>query len=636
LKFSKTDITIGRIQSSAATERKDGLADLEHIFRHNKNSSALERLKDKTWHSIFDALLECTTIERSYYLKSNASQRTKSTAITRLEACGKALRTTVTAGVRKIRAKTVKALLDHILQILPTPAGYYCEGLSHDYVKCLSIICEYQPHVEHLRKTWYGVVDFCTAGVALLQDPELEPSPMHNSNGSSSLRTLTVSMARRSRDGTPQPARVQRSSAFRTELDDLILCLYHLTRATNAPVAERASPILTALVQYLHVSDSVRIGHHSAFAAINSVLFKIGASSFDVTHTTLLEVYPLIKELWQSKSTSLRDEMLITLILTRNHISSILSQPDGAGLAMHIENLLETLQADYGRRLQRDQLQLKDIHLVWKSYSGRTSFLDFPTLQLRGRNIQSESHWSVLYLMAYYVHVLDMRKNKSDERSNQDENEDARKRRRRSSLLEDVICQTSIGFAPSKICALQILVFHSFVSLASPSKIREIIDAVTPMIADQHGPTASWAMIAVARYELIARNTSLLLSLCSFSIQKTARNTDLSSVWVNVFNLAARKVATASTCRAASHLMNVLLNLNIVRYLSVATVVETILSSVELHGPASFGDSSAFLWITFMKAKAAENPSASAALSDRILRWLFGKWIPSEYENMWY
>lgn len=37
-----------------------------------------------------------------------------------------------------------------------------------------------------------------------------------------------------------------------------------------------------------------------------------------------------------------------------------------------------------------------------------------------------------------------------------------------------------------------------------------------------------------------------------------------------------------------------------------------------------------------MKAKAAENPSASAVISERILRWVFGRWIPSEYGYLLY
>jgi len=105
----------------------------------------------------------------------------------------------------------------------------------------------------------------------------------------------------------------------------------------------------------------------------------------------------------------------------------------------------------------------------------------------------------------------------------------------------------------------------------------------------------------------------------------------MSSMWLDLFGLASRKVATPSTCRAASLLLNVLLKLKVVSYLSVAAIVETMLSSVDLHGPAAFCDSSASLWITFMKAKATENPSASSGLSERILRWVFGKWIPSKH-----
>jgi ataxia telangiectasia mutated family protein len=429
-------------------------------------------------------------------LKSSGSTRTK--YITRLEACGKALRTAVTTGVRFIRAKTVKALLDHIVQTLPTPDGNLCEGLSQSYAKCLSVVCEYQPHVEHLRKNWSDVVDFCVDGIALLQDQATQPSSFHNSNGSSMLRTATFSMTRRSRDGTPQPARNQRPSATSTEIDELILCLHHLTRATNAPVPEKATPILTALIQYLRGSDKIRTSHHFAFAAINSVLSKIGPSSVDSTQTALFELYPLIKELWQSKSTSLRDEMIITLIMTRSHISSILSQPNRVDFALDLENLLETLQADYGRRLERDQLQLSNVHLAWKPYLGRTSFLELPALQLRGHDAQSESHWSILHLMAYYVHLLDARK-KSVGRSEQTRNDDFRKRRRHSYLLDDILRQTSSGLVPSKIFSLQMLSFHSSFNSSSPSEIREILDAIIPMLADQHGPCSSWAMIALAR-----------------------------------------------------------------------------------------------------------------------------------------
>ncbi|TID18730.1 hypothetical protein E2P81_ATG05712 [Venturia nashicola] len=623
---------LGRIQSSSKPERKDGLADLEHLFKHNKNSPTLDSLKDKTWHTIFDALFACAATERSLYLKTNASV-TKATALKRLEECGRALRTVVTAGVRKLRAKTVKALIHHIIQTLPLPGEQeFFEGFSQPYVKCLSIICEYQPHVEHLKTrsnesntgeasrqplSWQDVVEFCIDSIAMLQDQAApEPSPLPNSNGPSLLRTSTLSISRRPRDGTPQPARSQRSSAIKPELDDMVICLHHLTRATNAPVPGMAEPILSTLIQYLRASEKGRSSLHFAFAAINSVLSKVGSSSIDETHAAISELYPVIKELWQSRIPILKEEMLITLILTRNHVSNILSLPNHVNFAADVENVFEVLQADYSRRLERDQLQLNDLNLTCASEFQGSSFLVLPSFQLSVRSLHSENQWSVLHLMAYYMHLLDSNKKRTHERSDQNGLKDAKKRRRPSYMLSDIIRQVTTGINSSRISALQTISFYTSLSRLNSGEIIEILDSITPMLADQHGPTSSWAMVAIV----------------SIASQKTARDAELSTKWLNLFNLASRKVATPSTCRAASFLLSALLRLNVLSYASVASIVETMLSSVDLQGPVTFCDSSAMLWITFMKAKAAENPSASATIPERIIRWLFGRWIPSNFD----
>lgn len=460
-------------------------------------------------------MFACAATERSRYLKSNAGT-TKATALKRLEECGRALRTVVTAGVGKIRRKTVEALLHHILQTLPTPGGQnFCEGLSQSYVKCLSIVCEYQPHIEHLKPrveetvadeavrqplTWHDVVEFCTEGIAMLQDRAVpEPSPLPNSHGSSLLRTSTLSMSRKARDGTPQAARSQRSSAVFTELDDLVICLHHLTRATNAPVPELAEPILTALVQYLRISDQVRTSHHFAFAAVNAVISKVGSSSAEEIQAAVLELYPIIRNLWQSRSISLKEEMLVTLILTRNHISSILFDPEHASFAIDIESLFETLQADYSRRLERDQLQLNDLNLTWRPLSKQSSFLDLPAFRLSGRSSHSESQWSILHITAYYMHLLDSKKRTSHERSDRNGHDEARKRARPSYLLTDIVRLVSIGLISSKISALQTLSFYASLCPISRSEMKAILESATPMLADQHGPTASWAMLAIAR-----------------------------------------------------------------------------------------------------------------------------------------
>jgi hypothetical protein len=74
---TNTDYCAARIGSGSATERKDGLTDLEYLFRYNKNSHVIDSFKDKTWHIIFDALFSCAALERSAYLRTTQSQKSR-------------------------------------------------------------------------------------------------------------------------------------------------------------------------------------------------------------------------------------------------------------------------------------------------------------------------------------------------------------------------------------------------------------------------------------------------------------------------------------------------------------------------------------------------------------------------------
>jgi ataxia telangiectasia mutated family protein len=76
--------------------------------------------------------------------------------------------------------------------------------------------------------------------------------------------------------------------------------------------------------------------------------------------------------------------------------------------------------------------------------------------------------------------------------------------------------------------------------------------------------------------------------------------------------------------------MNVILKLKLVQYSSIVGVLENMLSSVDLHGPALFSDASAALWTTLIQLKASENPSSALGVSERVLQWLFNKWTPGK------
>jgi serine-protein kinase ATM len=113
-------------------------------------------------------------------------------------------------------------------------------------------------------------------------------------------------------------------------------------------------------------------------------------------------------------------------------------------------------------------------------------------------------------------------------------------------------------------------------------------------------------------------------------MQKVSNAASLSQAWLRVWQLASRAISSQSTAQAASYLLNVLLDLKLVQYHSVSQSLEYMLSMSELTGPGVLAESSAEFWVTFLRIKLSENPGSAGGTSERLLRWIFSKWSPSE------
>jgi hypothetical protein len=85
-----------------------------------------------------------------------------------------------------------------------------------------------------------------------------------------------------------------------------------------------------------------------------------------------------------------------------------------------------------------------------------------------------------------------------------------------------------------------------------------------------------------------------------------------------------------SVSRAACHLMDVLLRLNIVPFSAVSETVQSMLLSIELSGPASLTETSSSLLNTIIQERIKENPTHFNTTAERILNWLLSKWTPSK------
>lgn len=404
----------------------------------------------------------------------------------------------------------MRALIDHILETLPTSDGF-CAPLSINYLKALRIILEYQPHVEHLRefkkdssnefKEWSEVIEFCVDAISYyVGQADSGASDTPQSLGRSLLRTSLASADFSVKSAVAEPApRTPSSSRSAVQLEELVSCVRCLTKTPNAPVVKKASAIIDAIVIFLQNARSVGRAHHDAVSAINFVLARIVPQSIGITQKAIQQLLPLFKELWLSKSPTFRDEILATLILTKSHVLHMLkNSADKLELATHLEGLLQVLVLEYCRRLEREQLAVDDL-----TFSGKSSqaALCNSSFRLRSGNVQGESSWAQIELIAFYASALDSFKNphSSDADEYADQEQISAKRARVSSHLDDFLRQAVYGSGSSKLGSLHILAFMMLSAAFTVVQLETAIDRLTNLLTTEKGSVSSWAALSMAR-----------------------------------------------------------------------------------------------------------------------------------------
>ena len=74
--------------------------------------------------------------------------------------------------------------------------------------------------------------------------------------------------------------------------------------------------------------------------------------------------------------------------------------------------------------------------------------------------------------------------------------------------------------------------------------------------------------------------------------------------------------------------MALLLNFRLVRYNEIADIVDNMIASIDLNGPAECVDSASTLWSVLVLLRGRENLGTVHETSEHILRWLCSGWSP--------
>ncbi|KAI9851515.1 MAG: Serine/threonine-protein kinase tel1 [Thelocarpon superellum] len=585
---------IEKVRSERLKERNEGLVDLRHILTQSRRGDRLELLNDKAYHKVYEALFRAVAAEKSAYAKATKAN-VKSQAATRLAAAAALVRLAVEAGVRKLKQKTVKALTDHITQTLPIAGRGFCEPLCLDYLKALRALLDFAPHVEHLAaEEWQWLVEFCGEGISLHDGGSDAALPPAASNGTLS----SVSTARSSSESKPHAKMI---------VEELVVAIGQLLRAQKLPTAGTAQLILTTLLHFFR-HPQVGRAHQPALVAINATLRLIAADYLSLTEQTIRDLLPILRRLWGTRSTALKDEILIALIHAQTYLEHMIRQRDEIDLASDLEALLELLHTDYVKRLDREQLLLDDVGLdVARPVSGFHNPLHLPIMYLQSPS-RSEQAWVILHIMAVLAVLLDIRGSPSAD-------SDAPAKRRRMNPHVDDLLHGGLRLGPSpSLCSLQIVPFLMQARIFGVEELHTLTEQLMSAVRDDNSTISSWATLA--------------LSSCAF--QRAAHHGDVVSAWPRIWELAEGNANSPSTCRASCQLMEILIRAGLVTYNCIAPLGEWMTSSADARGPASLTDTAVSFWIAWLDTIWRENPKMARAASERILQWLFERWNPSK------
>ncbi|KAI4954006.1 hypothetical protein J4E91_001715 [Alternaria rosae] len=614
------------ISSSRVVDRTSGLKDLIHILKHNRGKPSLEALGNKSYLALCETLFQCLHDGRSAFFhgKTKATKAGSTAALLPLSAS--ALRHVIASGVRTIKSSTVEMIIDTIIEVLPATTGLV-EPLLEALPKTLRSLLEYQPHVERLSKEcWDAAVDFCIETLAGFFQESPAEGELQNSwstNVSSRARTPLEADFTSSRASPRLPVTKTKSTPPEhvRATEDFVHCLHHLVKASNAPLLDKADAVLAVLLKFLQQRTTRGSTGVAALAAVNAILARITLQSLELTKRTVQTLLPLLKLMWSEAI--LRDEIMISLIYTEAHIESLLTDSDDESTSSDLEGLIEMMYSDYRRRQETTAHQyLEEDYLCFRHLGparNDTHPLNTCAFSMETEHQRYEGLWSTVSTIARFSFMLDERRiSIAHDRS--DSEESFSKRIRITQLFPEYLRHVSEPRSNVKRAALQVVAFMVQEGPFDEEELQTLLEKLTSCISDENPVHSVWAMIGLA----------------GAALQQSASHLTLLPYWISAWQSASRAVTSVSISRAACHLMDVLLRLNIVPFSAVSETVQSLLLSIELSGPALLTESSSSLLTTILQERIKENPTHFSSTAERILNWLLTKWTPSLWSERTY
>ena len=622
---ASADDVSDNIRSTTAKFRKVGLEDLHHIVRHNKNNIS-HRLKDDDFLEIFEALFKIAYDVQPAFINAKTTT-TRTSAANRLSDVAGGLRSTVEASVRTLKARTVKAVLDHIMDRMFMTNGDLCDALALDYARTMREIFTYQPHVEQLiAPEWGKLAKFCTGFLNKAHEEVTEVDGADEEHFASTGGTATGLSHRSSRSTYRESGGSQGYRPItRAVAEEMVACLRLLTAAPNAPKEDSTTDRVWTIINVLKTSAISFKAHSNAFGTLNNILCWTRTEGTRATQKASSQILRLVKQLWSSKLDAAAGQMLITVLLLRPYISQAMKGPGAATLHSELSGLLRTLEHEYTNRLEKDRnaLRLEDLRLEINRGPLSKGQVGTALFTLRCTGAKGEMNWLLINILAFLKIALinaEQQQPESDGDSDGVDNDIDRRPRKRLRLedqLTSLLDATARGTPRERICALQTMTFVAQQKQLSNQQLLKIADRLALSCSDDNVNICSWAFLATA----------------SCAAQSLSSDPKLSEAWSTLWQLGARSLGNSSTCRAAAYGLSIMLASRLIGQSQSSELVHVITHTMDLGGPDQLSDSAALLLSIMMRISQQLNPATATAAADSIIGWLSTTFKPSKIED---
>lgn len=540
----------------------------------------------------------------------------------------------------KLKVKTTQAIVDHITQTLPSRDGDYVEPLFKEYIKALGGLLSHQNLVELLAAadgdSWFACVRFALECIAKQSGGVKDSSSASRASPAPGSGQSTSFGHSAGRPGT-NLVLLSTGTVEKATLTDLLQVVLSLMTPPNAPVLGVSGDVASNVVQVLQ-QRHLGIGqvHQVAFAILNRILSTVSANDTSLALDFSRDLIPLLRFWWQARSVkddamlnSVRSEILKAMFIIHPHVAALTRWSPENPVLQDVEDLLDLLWNEYSNRDAKTKLQLDDLTFATD---------ELPELSFRMRlfglrpfDMDAERKWAMIQAIALFETVVWTKGTLSAPVAEVDEEDHPRKKRRANKstrLSPKLHCADK----EAQISCLQVLPFFMSTSGVSPEGLSDMLSDFIGLIGDKDGRTASWAMIACARYVSLADAISgPILNSFSSCFAKGSKSEDLAPLWKQIWQIAARSVSLPFTSRAACVLLSAMLDQALVRYDSISDEINSIVTTADINGPASLTDASLALMLRLVQLRNMELPNASQATSQQVVRWLFLRWNPGRY-----